>query len=220
MGTDSQRTGVMIKEVFEQVIPHCPEEKNPYTEIIRSIAGKQTQSGRLLITIDGPCASGKTTMAQKLAGLFDAPVVHTDDYVIPHAQKMEKRLAIPGGNCDVNRFVREVAAPWKRGDPVKYRRYDCRKDVLLPEEELPGSRILILEGSYSNLPEIREYADIRIFANAPWEIREERLRRRESSQSLKMFHDRWIPLENHYFEAFGLPDQECILVDTSDGADL
>ena len=71
---------------------------------------------------------------------------------------------------------------------------------------------MVLEGSYANLPMIREHADVRVFVNTPWEIRKERLIRRESPQSLRMFYDRWIPLEDRYFEAYGLPDQECILL--------
>lgn len=167
---------------------------------------------RLLVTIDGPCASGKTTLAKKLAEVFKATVVHTDDYVIPHAQKTPERLAIPGGNCDVERLSKEVVIPWKRGDAVFIRKYDCRNDRLQPEEKLPDCRMLILEGSYSSLPMIREYADVRVFVNTPWEIRKERLIRRESPQYLQMFYDRWIPLEDRYFEAYGLPDRECIVL--------
>ena len=183
----------------------------PCMDTIRRIAEGQQHTKRLLVTIDGPCATGKTTLAGKLAGIFGAAVVHTDDYVIPHAQKTPERLAVPGGNCDAERLAGEVAAPWKRGEPVLYRRYDCRYDCLLPEEKLPDCGMLILEGSYCNLPAIREHADIRVFVNAPWETRKERLKRRESPQSLQMFYNRWIPLEDRYFEAYGLPDEGCII---------
>jgi uridine kinase len=83
---------------------------------------------------------------------------------------------------------------------------------MLPAEKLPDCRLLILEGSYCNLPAIRQYADLRLFMNTPWEIRKERLEKRESAPYLQMFFDRWIPLENHYFEAYGLPDRECIVL--------
>ena len=183
----------------------------PYIETVRRIAG--ARADRVLVTIDGPCASGKTTLAGKLAEVFGAAVVHTDDFVIPHARKTAERLAVPGGNCDSDRLVTEVAAPWKQGGPVIYRKYDCRNDTLMPAEQLPDCRILILEGSYCNLPAIRQYADVPVFISAPWEIRETRLRQRESAQSLRMFHDRWIPLEDQYFKAFGLPDRECVVPD-------
>ena len=180
-------------------------------DIIRIIAEKRRQVSRLLVTIDGPCASGKTTLAQELAEKAGASVVHTDDFVIPHAQKTPERLAVPGGNCDEERLVREVIAPWKRGVPVKYRRYDCREDRLLPEEILPDSPVLILEGSYSNLHAIRKYADLCLFADAPEAVRMARLRQRESPASLRRFMDIWIPLENAYFSAYHLPDARCIL---------
>ena len=180
-------------------------------EILRRLK-EQALTDRVLITMDGSCASGKTTLAGKLAEVFGAAVIHTDDYVIPHAQKTPERLAVPGGNCDAVRLVSEVVAPWKQGKPVVYRKYDFRHDCLMPEERLPDCRMLILEGSYCNLLAIRQYADIRLFVDAPWEIRQERLRKRESPQSLQMFYDRWIPLENHYFEAFGLPDPVCVVL--------
>ena len=183
----------------------------PCMEAVGRIADQR--GTRVLVTVDGPCASGKTTLAGRLAEVFGAAVVHTDDYVIPHARKTAERLAVPGGNCDADRLAAEVAAPWKRGDPVIYRRYDCRNDVLLPEERLPDCRVLILEGSYCGLPAIRRYADVRIFVNASMETRERRLRQRESAQSLQMFYDRWIPLEDAYFRAFGLPDGECAVLD-------
>lgn len=170
------------------------------------------KAGPKLITLDGPCVSGKTTLAGELAAAFGAAVIHTDDFVIPHAQKTRERLAVPGGNCDVERLVREVVAPFKAGDPVRYRRYDCMADCLQPEEELPFAPCLILEGCYCNLPAIRAYADARLFLDAPWEIRERRLLERESAASMQRFLDRWIPLENAYFEAYHLPDAQCRVI--------
>lgn len=185
----------------------------PYMEAIRRIAEKPAAAGSPLMTIDGPCASGKTTLAYRLAEVFDAAVIHTDDFVIPHAQKTAERLAIPGGNCDAERLVKEVIAPWKRGDPVRYRKYDCFSDQLLPEETLPESRMLIVEGSYCNLPSIREYADLCLFMETPENVRMARLMARETPESLKRFQEKWIPLENAYFKMYHLPDQHCLIID-------
>ena len=198
------------REHYRPAYRVIPAEWISRVEVLERIA--ERQSDRILVTIDGPCATGKTTLAEKLADVLGAAVVHTDDYVIPHARKTKERLSVPGGNCDSSRLVREVAAPWKQGRAVRFRVYDFRNDRLLPEKALPDCRILILEGSYCSLPAIRQYADVRIFVTAPWEIRLERLKKRESPQSLQMFHDRWIPLEDSYFEAFGLPDPECIVL--------
>lgn len=165
-----------------------------------------------LVTIDGPCASGKTTLAEQLREkLPEAAVVHTDDFVIPHARKTPERLAVPGGNCDRERLVSEVILPWKQGLPVGVRRYDCKGDRILEAEPLGDCRILILEGSYCNLPEVRRYADVRIFLNTAPDVRRRRLEARETPESLRRFDDRWIPLENAYFDACGLPDEGCLL---------
>ena len=221
--TDPDALGLIMEETWlPSHSPGCREQYHtayrvisadwiPCMETIRSIAAQQAD--RVLVTIDGPCASGKTTLADRLAVVFNAAVVHTDDFVIPHAQKTPEKLAVPGGNCDADRLLREVVAPWKRGVPVRYRKYDCRNDRLLPEEKLPDCRTLILEGSYCNLPVIREYADVRIFVNASRETRIRRLQQRESEQSMKMFRDRWIPLEDLYFRSFMLPDRQCIVLD-------
>ena len=202
------------RELYHPAYRVVSAEWIPRMEAVRRMAAARAE--RVLVTIDGPCASGKTTLAEDLAAVFGAAVAHTDDFVVPHARKTTERLAQPGGNCDRERLAREIAAPWKRGEAAVFRRYDCHGDRLLPAERLPESRILILEGSYCNLPEIRQYADVRIFLNTRPEVRRQRLEHRESEQSLRMFRDRWIPLENRYFEAFGLPDPECIVI-TEDG---
>ncbi len=182
-----------------------------FQQIVKTVA--ENKADRLLVTIDGPCASGKTTFARELSDAINAPVIHTDDFVIPHARKTAERLAVPGGNCDAERLVQEVLSPFEQGAPVKYRRYDCMADCLLPEEELrSGIRILILEGSYCNLPVIRAYAGLRLFVDAPEEIRMERLRKRETPESLRRFREKWIPLENAYFQAYHLPDGGCIII--------
>ena len=202
----------VYREQYHPAYRVVSSEWIPYLNIIREIAGKQHDRERLMLTIDGPCASGKTTLAQKLAEIFKAAVIHTDDFVIPHAQKTAARLAIPGGNCDAERLVNEVAAPWKRGEDVKYRRYDCGLDRLLQEEAVPESDMLILEGSYCNLPSIRKYADLCLFVDTPDSIRMRRLQKRESPESLKRYHGKWIPLENAYFEAYNLPDKDCVII--------
>ncbi len=168
---------------------------------------------RLLVTLDGPCATGKTTLAALLSEALAAPVIHTDDFVIPHGQKTPERLALPGGNCDAERLEAEVLIPFKQGKSLRFRRYDCRSGRFEDPEELPAPEILILEGSYCNLPVLRRHADLCLFLTASREVRENRLRERESPESLKRFHELWIPLEDAYFSAFHLPDDQCLVLD-------
>ena len=184
--------------------------------VVAAVSAGLAETGRVLVTIDGPCASGKTTIASRIAAVMNCDVIHTDDFVVPHARKTPERLSVPGGNCDWERLVRDVIAPWKNGMAVCFRKYNCHKDCLEPPETIVSDRLLILEGTYCNLPAIREYADIRCFVSTPETVRRNRLEQRETPDLLALFDSRWIPLENAYFDAFGLPDADCIMM-VSDG---
>ena len=70
---------------------------------------------RLLVTIDGPCGSGKSTLADALSDALNAPIIRMDDFFLPHALKTPQRLAIPGGNVDLERLMQEVITPLRRG---------------------------------------------------------------------------------------------------------
>ncbi len=184
----------------------------PCAEALCAIARAVREEPRFLVTLDGPCASGKTTLARRLAEVFRAELVHTDDFYTPHTQKTPERLAIPGGNCDADRLAAELIAPWRKGEPAVYRRYDCHNDCMVPPEPLSGSPVMLLEGSYCNLPVLRAWADVRLFLDVPEELRMRRLQQRESEASLRQFAARWIPLENAYFTAYGLPDEGCLVL--------
>lgn len=167
---------------------------------------------RQIIAIDGPCGSGKTTIAHLLSQLLNAPCVHMDDFHIPHAMKTQARLAEPGGNSDRERLIHEVILPWKQGRTGSYRPYDCMNDCLSAPVLLPDSGLLILEGSYSHHPDIAAYTDLQIFVQVE---RNEQLRRlsHRCPEKLPMFLSRWIPLEDAYFSAFGLPSADALLID-------
>ncbi len=181
-------------------------------EAVDRIIWEKEKKKRILVSVDGPCASGKTTLTGVLAGLFSAEVAHTDDFVIPHWMKTPERLRIPGGNLDDERLVREVLEPWKKGENIIYSKYDCHGGRYVPADPISDAEVLFLEGSYALLPSVRRYADVPLFVTAPWGVRRERLKKRENPESFKRFMDLWIPLENVYFEAYSLPDGDCTVI--------
>ena len=170
---------------------------------------EHSPADRRLITIDGPCGSGKSTLAAALAERLGCPVVHMDDYVIPHARKTPERLAVPGGNADQERLLAEVILPWMAGEPACVRPYLCHEDRFGAASPLPDSAALILEGTYSGLPAIARHAALRLFLTIGEQEQQRRLLGRVGPERLNAFNERWIPLENAYFAAFGLPDADC-----------
>ncbi len=173
----------------------------------------------MLLTIDGPSAAGKSQLAAVLAAVLDAPVIHTDDYCVPHSRKTPERLAIPGGNLDYERLDTEILTPHFNQVNIILRRYDCHEDRLTDIVHGIPRHGMILEGCYSNLPGIRERAQLRIFLQVSPEEAGRRIEQRNTPQEAEAFRTRWMPLEQAYFEAYGLPDEGCMVLQT-DGMEL
>lgn len=179
--------------------------------VLSAIAKKQDKA-KLLICIDGPCGSGKTTLGKLLQQTLDAALVPMDDFFLPHPRKTPERLSQPGGNADWERVVEEVVTPWAHGKPITYRPYDCHADSLAEPVSIPDRHMTILEGSYSLMPAIRRYADISVFLSISPELQRARLLERNGEHMLQMFIQRWIPLEQAYYIAFSLPDGHCLVL--------
>ena len=88
-------TGDQLRQSLQRLGAAQPDPQA--SEALRAAFRDIRSTGRMLVTLDGPCASGKTTLAGVLAGIFGAGVVHTDDFVIPHSMKTPERLRIPAG---------------------------------------------------------------------------------------------------------------------------
>ncbi len=156
-----------------------------------------------IIAIDGRCASGKTTLAGELCRLLECNVIHADDFFLRPEQRTAERLSEPGGNFDRERFLSEVLLPLSEGKTVAYRPFDC-KSMALCEPILPGeNRISIIEGAYCTHPELRGYYSLTIFLDVEREEQMKRIRRRGGEEAARAFAEKWIPLEERYFDAFG-----------------
>lgn len=182
---------------------------------VLSALGDRWNKERLLVSIDGPCGSGKTTVASMLCPIVDAACVPMDHFFLPHGQKSEQRLAQPGGNADWERLLEEVLVPWQHGEEIAYRPYDCHLDRMLSPVHLPRKKVTVLEGSYSLLPPLSAHADIRVFLTIDEAEQQRRILARNGQAGLRQFVTRWIPLERAYFEFFSLPDERCVVLSTS-----
>ena len=167
---------------------------------------------RLLLCIDGPCGSGKTTLGTILQNVLGAALVPMDDFFLPHSRKTAERLSQPGGNADWERLRDEFLYPWLRNGLTSYRPYDCHTNEYGEAIAVPQQRITIIEGSYSMMPDIRKHADLCIFLQVSPEEQQRRILVRNGAKMLQMFNERWIPLEQAYFNAFQLPDQSCLVI--------
>ena len=89
--------------------------------VIKQIGDVLTQKDTVIVAIDGKCTSGKTTLASKLAELYDCNVFHMDDFFLRPEQRTPERFAEVGGKVDYERFLAEVLLPLKSSKTFSYR---------------------------------------------------------------------------------------------------
>ena len=194
------------------VVSHTPAYREAYHPAYRVVLTDCAQLLQILleepklVVIDGPCGSGKSTLAGLLAKLYQTSPIPMDDFFLPFDMRTPERLAQPGGNVHYERFAQEVLERFEHGKSVCWNRFNCSDGTMIARE-LPARDMVVIEGSYSHHPALREKliqlnALLVYIEVAP----DEQLRRiaRRSPELLHMFETRWIPLEKTYFEAYDI----------------
>lgn len=154
---------------------------------------------KVVIAIDGRCASGKTTLAQKLSEILDANVFHMDDYFLRVEQRTKERFEQPGGNVDWERFHEEIGKKLHTNEDIVYSPFDCKTFTISNEIRVPQKRYTIVEGSYSMHPELRDLYDYLIYLTIDPTFQLQRIQKRNPDK-VNMFVERWIPFEEKYFQ--------------------
>ncbi len=152
----------------------------------------------VLIAVDGKCTSGKTTLAAKLAEIYDCNVFHMDDFFLRPEQRTPARFAEVGGNVDYERFNEEVLIPLETGQPFSYRPFDCNAFTLANPVCIAPKRLNIVEGTYSHHPYFGDPYDLKILLTVDEETQRQRILERPAFLH-KQFFEEWIPMENLYF---------------------
>ena len=154
----------------------------------------------VVIAIDGCAASGKTTLAKKLSNMFNASVIHMDDFFLPLEKRTEERLNTPGGNIDYERFKEEVVN--NLDNDFTYNVFNC--SIMKGDKEVCVKKTnwLIIEGSYSLHPYFGKYYDLSIFLDIDKNDQINRIRNRDGEFMLKKFVDKWIKYETNYHEFY------------------
>lgn len=165
-----------------------------------------------VIAIDGRAASGKTTLSGKLSRILGAEIIRMDDFFLPPSCRTPERLAEAGGNIHYERFCDEVLPKVKEKNAFSYGVFDCGIMEISGKREIVGSEWRIVEGSYSHHPRFGEYADLRVFCSVSKEEQMRRILVRNGEKWAEIFRERWIPMEEKYFEVFKIRESADILM--------
>lgn len=157
-----------------------------------------------LVCVDGPSGSGKSTLAELLAERMGAQIVHMDD--------LYEGWSGLGKVWD--RLEEWVLAPLRSGRPGRYRRYDWVRSEYAEWHDVPLAPVLVVEGVGSADLPIDSDATLKIWVEAPRELRFERGIARDGEAYLP-YWEAWAAEEDRHFAAHRTRERADVLLDGS-----
>ncbi|WP_281859097.1 AAA family ATPase [Litoreibacter halocynthiae] len=157
-------------------------------EVLTLINGLPATSGRRLIAVAGPPASGKSTLAEQLADILPgAAVVPMDGFHLDNDVLSERGLLGRKGapqTFDAPGFVDLVEA-LRAPVTLSYPTFDRSRDRVVPDggEVKADRKTVIVEGNYLLLDstpwdQLHKLWDVSIFLDVPLDVLRERLLQR------------------------------------------
>ena len=145
----------------------------------------------ILIAIDGPAGSGKTSLANQLASnLKSATTIHMDDLYNGWEDALTATLT---------RHLEEwVLDPLTQHQSVKYQKFDWINSEYGPTVEVSDVELLILEGVGAAQARIRQQADLTIWIEVGAQIGLARVLNRDGAQILP-YMLKWQERESAHF---------------------
>ena len=145
----------------------------------------------ILIAIDGPAGSGKTSLANQLASnLKSATTIHMDDLYNGWEDALTATLT---------RHLEEwVLDPLTQHQSVKYQKFDWINSEYGPTVEVSDVELLILEGVGAAQARIRQQADLTIWIEVGAQIGLTRVLNRDGAQILP-YMLKWQERESAHF---------------------
>jgi len=165
----------------------------------------------IVVALDGPSGSGKSSLARKLATRTRATVIPTDDFFAAEltAADWDARSAAERARdaLDWRRLRQSALEPLRAGQPALWYPFDFaageRPDGSYSMSTTAARRepapVVIVEGAYCTRPELADLIDLAVLVDAPAAIRHERLAAREEPAFLEAWHRRWDDAEAFYF---------------------
>jgi uridine kinase len=199
-------------------------------EVIRSV----TTAHPLRVAIDGPPASGKTTLADELAVVLraqgrDVVRASIDDFLFPRARRYRRgQYSAEGCYFDAHDYAalrRVLLDPLGPGGDRRIRHtvYDRDTDTPSspPATTAPADAVLLFDGVFLLRPELFDQWDLRVFVSVPFEQTVERARVRgtalagsaaDTADIERSWRNRYIPSQRLYFATARPADRADIVV--------
>ena len=167
----------------------------------RAVAGRRV----LVIGIDGPAGSGKTTLADRLAAaLPEAAVVHLDD-LVPGWDGLDQVES---------RMVQQILEPLTAGRDGRYSSWDWIADEPGPWRDVPAQQFVVLEGVSAGTRAAAPHLGLLLFVEAPLAMRYERGIARDG-ETFRPHWERWAAQEVALFARERTRERADVVIDGS-----
>lgn len=171
-----------------------------YEELFTEIENRFEKNKKLVIGIDGNSAAGKTTFAGLLKEKYGCEVISMDEFFLPAKLRTKERLGEPDGNVHYERFEQEAVKGILSRQGFDYRVFSCHEMDYVGTKHIENNRMLVVEGCYSMRKDFRGIYDLSIFMGISKKEQKERILKRNGEEGWRLFSEKWIPMENRYFE--------------------
>jgi uridine kinase len=158
-------------------------DTRPVIELIDAAVAERG-GGLVLVGIGGRGAAGKTSLARVVPG---AQIVSTDEFW-------------DGGGFDIPRLEREVVATLAAGRPARFSSYDWTARRVRGERVVEPRGVVIVEGVCALHRTLRDAYAVRVWVEAPAELRLARGVARDGEDARRTWVDVWMPSEDRYVE--------------------
>lgn len=162
-----------------------------------------------VIGIDGRCGSGKTHLGEAISHLYECPLIHIDDFFLPHYLRTENRI-----NIHDERFIKEVIEPYTLKQAMHVGKFTHRLMDVGSYETIPYHPMLVVEGSYAFVSSLIDFYDYKIFVDVNPIKQMERIKKRNGSYAT-VFETKWIPQEEQYFKTYKVDKLADVVFDSS-----
>ena len=152
--------------------------------VLDLIAAVEPVRAFTLVGIGGRGGAGKSTLAARITG---AQVVGTDEFW-------------DGAGFDLERLRAEVFDPLVADREARFASWDWAAGCPGGDRAVTPSGVVVVEGVCALHRMFRDDYDVRVWVDAPYEVRLARGVARDGEAARKTWVERWMPSEDRYVE--------------------
>jgi uridine kinase len=171
------------------------------TAVLALVEAACASRSLVLVGIGGHGGAGKTTLAHMIP---KARIVGTDEFW-------------DGTGFEIDRLSREVVEPLRRGEAARFASYDWSAGRARGERVVEPEGIVVVEGVCALHRSLREAYAVRVWVDAPYDVRLARGIERDGDAARSTWVDTWMPSEERYVERDDPIPAAHLIVDGSGG---